>query len=47
MNNACLDVSIYRQILSATCHESVNVLRMTSASRGREKVSLLLCEVRV
>ena len=37
MNNACLDVSVYRQFLSAACLESVNVLRMISASRGREK----------
>ena len=47
MNNAGLDVLAYRRVLSAACLESVNVLRMISASRGREKVSLLLCEVRV
>ena len=47
MNNAGLDVSVFRQILSASCRESVDVFRMISASRGREKVGPLLYEVRV
>ena len=47
MNNAGLDVSVSRQILSAACRESVIVLRMISASRGREKVGPLLYEVHV
>ena len=47
MNNACLDVSVYGRVLRAACRESVNALRMISASRGREKVGPLMYEVHV
>ena len=47
INNAGLDVLVYRRVLRAACRESVDVLRTISASRGREKVRRLLYEVRV
>ena len=47
MINAGLDVLVYGRVLRAACRESVNVMRITSASRGREKVGPLLCAVRV
>ena len=47
MKNAGLDVLVYRRVLRAACRESVDVLRMISTSRGREKVGPLLYEVHV